>query len=305
METRILKTYSALWVAIFSVSFAAIFIRLTPVPALVIAALRMIFSSMLLLPWVVSRRDVRHEMRLLSHRDALLLFFSGLLLALHFALWITSLSFTGVTSSVVFVTTSPLFVALYVIFVFKERVSKVFWLGLIVAGCGGLVLGGGNLVHGEGRWKGDLLAVAGAIAVAGYFLVGSRLRKRLSLVGYVFPVYSFAAVILSIAVVLAGIPFHGYSWKGYLYCFLLAFFCQLIGHSLFNWALKYLKATMVSIAALGEPVGASILALLILGEVPHLTEVLGGIFILLGICIVLYVSPEAVSFEKGVGDSAR
>lgn len=294
MEAKVVRSYNALGAGIVAISFGAIFVRLAGAPAPLVASLRMLFASLILLPFVLFSRRLRGELARLSPKDVVLLALAGLFLALHFMLWISSLSLTGVTSSVVFVTTNPLFVALYTIVVLRERVARTFWFGLGLALLGGLVIGGGDIIGGGVRWKGDLLALGGAVAIAGYFLVGSRLRKRLTLFSYVFPVYSCAAVILLAAALVTRMQFTGFGWRSFLYCFLLAFVCQILGHSFFNYALKHLHATVVTIAVLGEPVGASLLALLILRETPVLTEILGGASILFGIFLVLYFSPETV-----------
>ena len=281
-----------LGIAIAAISFAAIFIRLAAAPPALVAALRMVFSSLVLLPAVLRSRRARSEIAGLTARDASLVLLSGMFLAMHFMFWITSLSLTGVTSSVVFVTTNPLFVALYSVLVFRERVSRTFWIGLAVALVGGMVLGGGDILEGGGRWKGDALALAGSVAAAGYFLVGSRLRRRLGLLSYIFPVYAIAACMLVVVTLSLRIPLAVYGIKTYLYCALLALVCQLLGHSLFNWALRHLHATTVTFGSLGEPVGSSILALLILGEVPGWAAIAGGATILAGMYIVLYYNPQ-------------
>jgi drug/metabolite transporter (DMT)-like permease len=130
--------------------------------------------------------------------------------------------------------------------------------------------------------------------------VGSRLRGRLSLIGYVFPVYACAAVLLSIAAMVSGASFAGYGWESYAACFIMALVCQILGHSLFNWALGYLDAAVVTIASLGEPVGASILALVILREKAAPSEIVGGAAILAGILIVLRFSPEASEAQERI-----
>jgi len=299
MKTRDYNAYGALIAGIISVSFAATFIRLADAAPVFVAALRMVIASVLLLPVALASKDFRERFKLLSMRDAMLLGFSGIFLSMHFFLWISSLSYTGVASSVALVATSPLFVALYSVLVLKEVVSRVFWLGLAISSAGGLILGGGDIIRGGGNWAGDVLALGGALAAAGYFLVGSRLRKRMSLLTYIFPVYSVAAIILGILALGYGIGSAGLEPKTYLYCFLLALVCQVSGHSLFNYALKSLKATIVTIATLGEPVGASIIAMLVLRETPSLTQVAGGGCIIAGIFIVLYFNPLVVDADLG------
>ncbi|MFA4948395.1 MAG: DMT family transporter [Candidatus Krumholzibacteriia bacterium] len=298
MRKNIATVYHALGSGIIAISFGSILARLAQAPAPTVAALRMVFSFLILLPFVLASAVTRAELARLSRSDLGLLALSGLFLALHFFLWISSLSFTGVTSSVVFVTTNPLWVALYTVVFRKKGISRAFWLGLGVSILGGAIIGGRDAFAGGSRWQGDILALGGAIAIAGYFLVGSRLRGRLSLMAYIFPVYGCAAVLLSIAAIASGASFTGYGWESYSACFIMALVCQILGHSLFNWALKYLEATVVTIAVLGEPVGASILAFIILRERAVPTEIIGGAAILAGIFLVLHFSPEA-SEAKG------
>jgi drug/metabolite transporter (DMT)-like permease len=286
--------YYALGSGIVAISFGSIFVRLAQAPPSTVAALRMVFSSFMLLPFVLGSPGARAELAGLSRADLRLLALSGSFLALHFYFWISSLSFTGVTSSVVFVTTNPLWVALYTIVFMKKRISRTFWIGLGIAIAGGAVIGGGDALAGGPRWRGDLLALGGAIAIAGYFLVGSRLRARLSLLAYVFPVYACAAILLSVAAMASGASLAGHGWRTYRICFLMALVCQIIGHSLFNWALRHVEAAVVTIGVIGEPVGASILALLILHERAGATAIVGGAAILAGIVLVLHLSPESV-----------
>ncbi|MCK4537566.1 MAG: DMT family transporter [Candidatus Krumholzibacteria bacterium] len=291
------KAYAALVVAMISISFAAVFVRLSGAPPSSVAALRMIFSSILLLPFVLFSKKVRGELSSLGMKDAVLLFVSGGLLAIHFLTWITSLFLTGTVSSIVFVTASPLFVAVYSVVVYREKVPGFFWAGLGLAVVGAIVMGGNNLrVTGGASWKGDLLAVTGAVAAAGYFLTGSRLRRRLSLLSHLFYVYTVAAVIL-----IAVLPFTGGSLRGlpvesYVYCLLMAVVCQGGGHSLLNWSMKRLRTTVVTFSVLAEPVGTTLLALFILGEVPLKSEVAGGLIIMMGLAIVIY-------FNQGSGTS--
>jgi drug/metabolite transporter (DMT)-like permease len=286
------KAYGALAIGVFSISFAAVFIRLAGGPAASVAALRLLFATLILVPFVFLSKDTRLSLKRLDRGDKGLLLLSGFFLALHFLSWIASLSFTGITSSIVFVTTSPIFVEIYSVAVRKEKASSRVWAGIVLAMCGSIILGGGNVAAGGAAWKGDLLALAGAVAVAGYFIVGSRLRPKMSLLAYVFPVYATAAILLVPAAFLLGAGFSGLPAKVYIYCFLMALICQVTGHSLFNWALRRMKTTFVAMATLGEPVGTTMLAWLILKEAPAATEILGGAVILSGIFVVLSASPE-------------
>ncbi len=289
----------AILTGIVSISFAAIFIRLAEADPASVAALRMLFASLVILPFAVFSPVFRSELNKMRLADIGLLSISGLMLSLHFIFWITSLSLTGVTSSIVYVATSPLFAALYSVLVFREKLSRSFWAGLVLVIIGATVMGGWNIMAGGTAWKGDLLAVAGGMAAAGYFLAGGRLRKKYSLITYITCVYTVAAALLLIALPVTGNSIIGLSGMTYVYCLLMALICQVTGHSIFNWALKRMKATIVTISVLGEPVGTSILVFLILGESPLKSEMAGGTLILTGLFIVLYFNPAFTGGASG------
>lgn len=289
-----------LLLGIFAVASASLLIRFAQreVASLVIAAYRMGLSGLILIPFTIPRYNP--ELRRLSGRELLLAALAGLLLALHFATWILSLEYTSVASSVVLVTTNPLWVALLAPFVLKERLSPLIVIGLLVALAGTVVIGLSDaceqtvvglacpplsqFVQGKAFW-GDLLALAGAWTGAGYILIGRSLRPTLSLTPYIFLVYGMAGLILIGMVAVSGQPAFGFSPIIYIYLLLLALLPQLLGHSSFNWALAHLPASYVSIALLGEPVGASILAAVLLGEMPGGLKLVGIALILAGIVI--------------------
>ncbi len=276
--------YFGLLVGIVSVSFASIFIRLADAPALVIGAYRLTIASLILTPLAWAR--VRNELLSLSRRDLSLAILSGLFLGAHFASWIASLQYTSVAASVVLVSTSPLFVGIASHFLYQEKLTPMKILGIILAMAGASIIGMGGFEVSLGNLWGDFLALLGAIAVSGYFLIGKALRPRLSILAYIYPTYWTAAISLILASLLAGHPFTGYSSRTYLMFFLLAVVPQILGHSSFNWALRYLSSTLVTVATLGEPVGATLLAYFILREAPLPLEMIGGIIILFGIFLV-------------------
>ena len=290
----------ALFFGILAVSTAAIFIRYAQVyaPSLVIAAYRLSLATLLLAPAALIRH--RQELKRFNSRELRLALLSGVFLALHFATWITSLEFTTVASSVVLVTTTPLWVALFSPITIKEPLTRLVQLGMGLALIGGVLIGfndacswtGGALsclslgeeLHGQ-AFLGDLLAVTGAIMAAFYLLIGRRLRERTSLVPYIFIVYGMAALALVLFTVLARQPFSGYPPVTYQWFVLLALVPQLFGHSTFNWALRYLSAAFVSITLLGEPIGSTVLAYFFLHETPSAFKIYGAILILAGIYI--------------------
>lgn len=293
--------FAVIILGITAVSTASIFIRFaqTEAPSLTIAALRLTFASLALAPLALTRH--RDELRGLSRREWSLGALSGLFLAAHFATWISSLEFTSVTVSVVLVTTTPLWVALAAPLFLQEKMDRKVWLGMALTLLGGFfaALGQNPAAAGGSRplW-GNFLALSGAWAAAGYLLIGRRLRERLSLIPYIFLVYSMAALVLLAVMLLAGQTSLGFSAPTYAWLLALALVPQLLGHSSFNWALGHLPASFVSLTLLGEPIGSTILAFLILGEIPAPMEMLGAAFILLGIGLASAAAQPALTKDQ-------
>ena len=287
----------AIIIAILAVSTASVFIRFAQrdAPSLVIAALRLTFASLILAPVALTRH--RDELRKLTRGDLLLGLLSGVFLAVHFATWISSLEYTSIASSVVLVSTGPLWVALLSPIFLKEPLTRPILIGMLLTLLGGAVIGLSDscqvenglvcppiseFVQGK-AFLGNFLALAGAWAVAGYLMIGRKLRTGMSLIPYIFVVYGIAAVVLLGIMFTAGQRLTGYLPLTYIWILLLALVPQLIGHSTYNWALRYMPAALVSITTLGEPIGSAILAFFILGEAPTLLTILGGVLILAGI----------------------
>ena len=285
-----MKPYFVLLIGVISVAFAAIFIRLAEAHPLVIATYRLSLAALVLAP--VAWFKARQELLRLTRKQVILAIISGAFLALLFALWIWSLSYTTITSSVVLVTSSPIFVAIASYLLFREKITRRIISGIIVSIIGAIIIGfnswqlGGTSVHGS------ILALSGAVAVAGYLLIGRKLRQSMGLLSYIFLTYSSAAVFLLITSLARGAILFDYSGETYLMFILLALVPQLIGHSALNWSLRFVPATMVTIAVLGEPVGATILGFFILKEVPTIIELIGGALILSGIIIAFSKKTE-------------
>jgi drug/metabolite transporter (DMT)-like permease len=287
-----------LFFGILVVSTASVFIRFAQEEAssIVIAAYRLTVAALILLP--VTLLNAREELFHLGRKQWLLIGLSGLFLALHFATWISSLEFTTVASSVVLVTTTPLWVALLSPVVLRERPTRAVAIGMMVALAGGVMVGlseacdlGPNSLNcpplsvffqGSAVW-GNFLALAGAWMAAAYLLVGRWLRPTLSLVVYIFTVYGTAALVLLVMALFSGQPLVGFSAPIYVFLLALAVGPQLLGHTSFNYGLRYLSASFVAVALLGEPIGSIILALVLLKEMPSPLEIIGGAIILSGI----------------------
>jgi len=280
-------------IGVLAASTAAIFIKLCDAPALIIATYRMVFASLILLPYALYKKTGRTWGR----KEIGWLILSGFFLSLHFTFWIGSLKYTSVASSVVLVTTYPIFVGIGSRLFLKERMGLFLIFGIMLSILGSGLISYGDMAISREALMGDGLALLGAITVSGYFLVGRKMRKSQDLLSYIFPVYSTAGFLLVIFSLLSQKNFIGYSWTTYLFLFLLALIPQLIGHTTINWALKYLPASMVAITYLGEPVGSTILAYFILNEALTPWKIFGGILILAGILTALERKPQNLRKE--------
>jgi drug/metabolite transporter (DMT)-like permease len=252
------------------------------VPSLSIAAWRLALAALILAPVVLARHH--GELGRLGAREWLLAAAAGAFLAAHFAAWILSLEYTSVASSVALVTTNPIWIGIASWLLFRERLGglMVLAIGLAIAGSAVVFLAdrGDPAADGSAPALGNTLALIGSFAICGYLLIGRGLRRSMSLVPYVGVVYAAAAVCLVVVAAAAGATLGGFTGESWLMLFALAVGPQLLGHSSFNWALKYLSATLIALAILGEPVGSTILAWWLLEE-PVRAAKLGGMALLL------------------------
>ena len=283
------RTFAGVSIGIVAISFASIFIKFCDdVPSIMIATYRLTLSSIILL---IIAKNKAIRLSSLNKKRLLMGMLGGFFLSLHFSFWISSLKFTSVASSVVLVATNPIFVGIFSYLFFKEKQPTELILGIILSFSGSIILAVGDsglqglAVQNPSFLLGDILAFLGAIMASGYLVVGSKLREEMDVLSYTSMVYTFSAFFLLIASISLGLPFAGYKQSSYFYMVLLAIIPQLIGHTAFNWALKHLKASMVAITILGEPIGASILAYIILGETIRSFQSIGIIFIFLAIII--------------------
>ena len=286
MEISRARLLLSLAMGTVAVSFASVLIRLAQAAGmgtLSIAAWRLLFASLILVPYAWLTR--REELRSLSRRELGLLGVSGFFLGLHFATWIGSLGYTSVASSVVLVSMGPVFVGLGSWLFLRERPGLLLSLGIVLAAVGSVVISWGDLGQGEDQLLGDLLALAGAVMVAGYLMIGRMVRGRLSLATYVTVVYGGAMLTLLAIVLVGRQPMLGFQPVAYVWVLGLALGPQIVGHSTLNWALRYLSATFVSIVTLAEPIGSGLLAYLILGEAVTVSTLVGGALVLAGIYI--------------------
>ncbi|MEF2096433.1 DMT family transporter [Bacillus sp. CFBP9009] len=285
MQMPKVNPYVALAIGVASVSFSAILVKLATAPSGVIAFYRLLFTVLLMLP--VFLMKYRHELKFIEKKDWLYSIAAGVFLAFHFILWFESLNYTSVASSTVLVTLQPLFAFAGAYLFFKERFSMKAILSGIIAIAGSLVISWGDLrISGMALW-GDILSLIACALVTGYLLFGQNVRKRISSITYTFVVYAISAAALFFYVIFKGEALAPYPASDWVYFVLLAIFPTLLGHSLFNWSLKWLSTSTLSMGILLEPVGATILAYFILDEPILWTQVLGGTIILGGLMMFL------------------
>ncbi|MEF8847587.1 MAG: DMT family transporter [Candidatus Thermoplasmatota archaeon] len=287
------KPYFGLFISIISVSFAAIFIKtinyFSPnIHPLAISFYRLFFTVLLVIPFFLLEKDNILELKKLSKNDLILIFFIGIILALHFSFWVTSLRYTSVASSVILVTSHPIIVGPISYFLLKEKLSLINSIGILfsVIGVIGLVYGNSNLYPSStSTIVGNIFALLGGVAF-GLYIVGARkVRKKISLFPYVLIIYSVATITLLIICVLQDISVDDIDSTSLFLIVLMAFISGILGHTLYNWSIGYIRASLASVALLGEPIISSFLALLIpwIAEVPTIYTVIGGSFVLFGI----------------------
>jgi drug/metabolite transporter (DMT)-like permease len=270
-----------LFIGVLAVSSGAIFVRTAEAEPLVKAAWRLTFATLFLLPYAFWKS--RAELSALGRRELVLGALSGFFLALHFATWISSLNFTSVANSTVLVNTTPVWVALMTPWFTRDRVTGRAWLGIAFSVAGGLVIGFGDFAGGTRALLGDGLALTGSLALAFYMLFGRNLRAKLSLPAYLTVCYTSATVLLWAAVLVAGLPASGFDLKTWGALLGMALVSQHLGHSSYNWAMKYFSAGFIAVCLLGEPVLSSLLAWWLLGEAITWGKAAGGAIILAGI----------------------
>ncbi|WP_281193290.1 DMT family transporter [Halorubrum sp. F4] len=281
--------HAGLVTAVLAVSTGAILVRWSDAPSSVAAFYRVLFTTLPLLP--VAAWRYREQFARIDRRDLGFATLSGIALALHFASWFESLEWTSVAASVTLVQAQPVFVALGAWLLLRERVTRRIAVGIAIAviGIAAMSLGDflGGVLVGPAPLYGNALALFGAVTAAGYVLAGRSLRQRLALVPYVVVVYGVCTVSLLVVVLAQGHPLSGYPPREWAVFLGLAIGPGLFGHTVINWVLGYLESSVVSVSLLGEPVGATVLALVLLGEAPTRFTVVGGVIVLSGIYLTM------------------
>jgi drug/metabolite transporter (DMT)-like permease len=277
-----IRPFLYLILAIFAVSFSAILVRLSGSSPLIIAFYRQAFSALLVLPFLN-----REEHPPLPAKDYFLLIFSGLFLALHFATWITGLTYTTVARATLLVDLQPLWAAMLGWFILRERVSLLEGAAIALVVAGGAVAIASNWTPGAGR-TGDVLALIGGFTGACYFLIGRRMRNEISWVRYMFSVYSFSAAWLLLFSFLLFRSFPLPLQSDLPWIFAMAVIPSLAGHGLFNLAIRQVKGYVVNAAFMGEPVIATVLAYRLFHEKPDAYFYYGAALVFAGLALLFY-----------------
>ncbi|MBZ5203183.1 DMT family transporter [Planomicrobium chinense] len=298
MEKPVVHPFIPIIIGVFSVALSAIFVKMTSADSGVTAFYRMLFSILIMSP--IFFMKYTHEIKKLSKRDWIFTTIAGVFLAFHFILWFESLNYTSVASSTVLVTLQPLFAFVGTYLFFKEHISLKTLISGMIAVLGSVLIGYGDFRISGTALYGDVLALIACALITGYLLFGQDVRKRLSLITYTFVVYGVSTITLFFYIIFKGESFGPYPASEWMWFLLLAIIPNLLGHTLFNWSLKWVSTNVISIAILFEPVGAAILAYYILGETLSVSQIVGGSVVLAGIILFVadYQKIKSIFFKK-------
>ena len=293
--------YVILLFAVLFLSTSAIFVKLADAPSSITAFYRLFFTMLILLPFLLLSRKARAEVKALTKKQWGFAILSGVVLAAHFLLWFESLNYTSVASSTVLVTLQPLFAFVGGYFLFHERYTPTALLGCAIAIVGSFIIGWGDVQVSMAALVGDAMAFVAAGVIAGYFMIGQHVRSTLSLLPYSVIGYASSSAFLAVYVLLQGVPFTGYSQQTWLSFLGLAVLPTILGQMIFNWLLKWLNATVISMSILGEAVGTCILSYFILHERITLQQGVGILVILAGVALFLGCQKEKKEEKESLG----
>ncbi len=274
--------------AVLGTASSSIMARFSTCPSLVLTLYRMILTCLIMAgPGLADLRKHRAE---LLKEDYFCCFVSGSFLALLIAASYESLKYTSVAAAVLLTDSEVFFVAFLQRIFFKESISAKCWAAILITFAGSMIVALGDAASGSSgpqMLKGDLIAIAGAFFMAMTSIMGKKCRMRMTNTSYTGLQYLFTLLVTALILTVMRVPFFGYGAVNYAAAAGQTVICTLFGLSVFSWGLKYLSASYISTAKLAEPVFSSILALLIFGEVPPVTTLIGGIVVLGGIFLYL------------------
>ncbi|NVM55133.1 MAG: DMT family transporter [Candidatus Helarchaeota archaeon] len=277
-------------VGVLGTSFAAIFVRWSSSPPLLLAFYRLLFTVFIIIPIFLWMKGWR-QLRTLPIKNILIIVGAGVALAFHFVLWFASLDYTSIASAVVLVDISVIFTAVFAYLILKESLSRRRILGILIAFVGVIVISLTDWSHAsEFALLGDMFALLAAVFGAIYFVAGRKTRQGLDVIPYVFLLYISCTITLLVACLFTGIPLFPFNSQEYLIFLGIAVVSTIFGHTLYNWALKYVDAAVIGIALLAEPIGSILLGLAIFVEIPHPIVIAGGVLVLGGIYLAVRIN---------------
>lgn len=284
MKKSFIYPYLAIILGVLSLSTAAVLVKMViDVPAAVTANYRLLLAFILILPYVLLKK--REELKKLAKKEWILTFFAGVSLALHFIVWFESLQYTSVASSVVFVTLQPIFAFIGTYVIFHERFSSGTVISMFIALFGSFIIAWGDFQIAGKALYGDFLALLGALFITVYFLFGQGVRAKISVMSYTCIAYGIGAFVILIYNLASSNSLTGYSASHWVIFLCLAIFPTILGLNLLNWSLKWVSTSVISMAILFEPIGASILAYLIFGDIITWSQWLGGTIVIFGLLL--------------------
>jgi drug/metabolite transporter (DMT)-like permease len=280
-----MRPLGLLALAVLCVSVGSIFIRLAAAPPLAVAFYRITLATLLIVPFAAG--SAVRAWPLLSSRRRLAIVGSGVALGVHFATWIASLSFTSVAASVLLVNTAPIFTLAFSRLVLGEATPPAVAVAMAVALAGAALIAAADWAQSANSLLGSGLAVAGAVTLSAYHVIGRGLRDALPLPAYVLCVWAGAAATLAALVAAAGVPITGYPARTFAWLFALAVVPTVVGHGLVNLSLRTFPAPTVGLFLLSEPVAAAALAYAVFDERPGALTLAGGVLVVAALAIVV------------------
>lgn len=284
-----------LLVGVLAVSFSSILIKWSDAPASILGMYRLLFTVFLFLPFLPWRK-MKILFKNSTVKEWLMLVVSGVFLGLHFLFWMESFSHTTVASAMILTALEPVFVVIGAYFLFKEKTSKVGTISILIAVSGSMIIASGDIGVSKTALYGDLLSVLGTVAVSVHMLAGQDLCRKMPPIIYSFAVFLIGGLVLFVYNICTNVSLTQYDTKDWWIFLLLALIPNIFGHALFNWLLKYVGATTISMAILGEPIGAIILAYFLLGEMTTASQLVGGMIVM--ISVMIFLKYKAAELEK-------
>jgi drug/metabolite transporter (DMT)-like permease len=282
MQNKIFP-YIALAIGICALSLSAMFVRWAEAPGPIVGFYRLLISTIFLTPIFIRQQK---KLKPIDKKYLIFPILAGIFTAFDFAFWNSSLKFTTAANATLLGNTAPLWVALFALFIFREKLRGIFWLGLAIALTGAALVMGSDFLRHPTLGLGDLMASTAAIFYASYQLITQRGRKHIDPLRYMWLVGLSATIGMFIINIVLGNSFTGYPAQTWVIFFITAIVSQMIGYLAITYALGHLPASVVSPTLIGQPILTTILAIPMLGEIPNTTQWVGGAIALAGIYIV-------------------